>query len=87
MDSSDSSQADLPRSTTVLTAEAANVSMRAVVAPDWLACFAARDRAALFDAFFERAPCAALLQTLVACGPGPCPNLPASLPPGAPLHN
>ncbi len=74
-------QADLPRSTTVLTAEAADVSTRAVVAPDWLACFAAGDRAALFDAYFESAPCAALLQTLVTCG-----ALALSFPPGAPYQ-
>lgn len=39
-----------------------------MVAPDWLACFAADERAALFDAYFESAPCAALLQTLITCG-------------------
>ena len=50
-----------------------------MVAPDWLACFAAGERAALFDAYFESAPCAALLQTLVTCG-----ALALSLPPGAP---
>ena len=41
----------------------------AVVAPEWLACFPAKDRAALFDAFFERAPSAVLLQALVSCAP------------------
>lgn len=41
----------------------------AVVAPEWLACFPASDRAALFDAFFEQAPSAVLLQALVSCAP------------------
>lgn len=43
--------------------------LAAVVAPEWLACLPARDRAALFDAFFEQAPSAVLLQALVSCGP------------------
>ncbi|KAK9822493.1 hypothetical protein WJX81_003452 [Elliptochloris bilobata] len=41
-------------------------ALLSVVAPEWLACFPTRDRAALFDIFFERAPSAALLQALVA---------------------
>jgi hypothetical protein len=60
----------------VLTREPA-----AVVAPEWLACFPARERAALFDAFFARAPAPALLRALAACAPAAPP--PASRRPPA----
>jgi len=51
------------------------------VAPEWLACFPARERAALFDAFFARAPAPALLRALAACAPAAPP--PASRRPPA----
>ena len=44
-------------------------SLAAVVAPEWLTCFPASDRAALFDAFLEQAPSVVLLQALVLCEP------------------
>lgn len=56
----------------VLTQEPA-----AVVAPEWLACFPARERAALFNAFFDRAPAPALLRALVACAPAAPPPAPS----------